>query len=171
MTSIKCAYYDKGYCRNKDSCPIKHPQAECDGSCEERGTCPKRQRIFCKNGKTCVFQPTQSCEFLHKTNEIGTKEDIDSFQSMINIVEEKNKALDAKERKTVNNMEILMEDMKGVAGKIEILSNSRPDNILEWINKATLTELKVKGLSDKIDDIEEEYAKKKWMNKENISEA
>ena len=79
---------------------------------------------------------------------------------MINIVEEKIKALDAKERKTVNTIEILMGDMKGVAGKLESLSNSRPDNMGEWINKVTSTELKVKGLADKIDDIEEEYANK-----------
>ena len=53
-----------------------------------------------------------------------------------------------------------MEDMKGVAGKLESLSNSRPDNMGEWINKVTSTELKVKSLADKIDDIEEEYANK-----------
>ena len=52
-----------------------------------------------------------------------------------------------------------MEDMKGVAGKLESLSNSRPD-MGEWINKVTSTELKVKSLADKIDDIEEEYANK-----------
>ena len=157
---MKCVYYDKGYCRNKDSCSLKHPRIECDGCCEDKRTCPKRHRTVCKNGDTCVFLTTQSCEFLHKPKEICTKEDIESFQSMINIVEDKIKALDAKERKTVNNIEMLMENMKGVAGKLESLSNSQPDNIGEWSTKVTSTESKVKCLVEKVDDIEEEYANK-----------
>ena len=48
-----------------------------------------------------------------------------------------------------------MKDVKGVAGKLESLSNSRPDDKGEWIKKVTSTELKVKSLADKIDDIEE----------------
>ena len=100
MTIMKFVYYDKGYCKNKDSCSLKHPRIECDGCCED-----KRHKTVCKNGDTCVFLTTQSCEFLHKTNEICTKEDIESFQSMINIVEGKIRALDAKEKKTGNNIE------------------------------------------------------------------
>ena len=115
---MKCVYYYKGYRRNKDSCSLEHPRIECDGCCEDKRTCPKRHKTVCKNGKTCVFLTTQSCEFLHKTNEICTKEDTESFQSMITILEEKIKPLDANERKTVNNIEMLSENMKGVAGKL-----------------------------------------------------
>ena len=62
-----------------------------------------------------------------------------------------------KEEKTVNNSEILMKYVQGVAGKLESLSNSRPDDKGEWINKVTSTELKVKSLADKIDDIKAEF--------------
>ena len=94
MTSTKCQYFDKGYCKNKDTCSLKHPLIECEGSCEDRRTCPKRHRVLCKNSKECDFVLTNSCEFLHKADLERTEQQNDVFQSMIKVIEDKISALD-----------------------------------------------------------------------------
>ena len=64
MTS-KCPFFDKGFCKNKNKCTQKHPPQDCDGECEDLNTCPNRHRIECKNGMSCIFIKSNSCEFLH----------------------------------------------------------------------------------------------------------
>ena len=83
MNSEKCQYFDKGYCKSRDKCSLKHPLVECEGSCEDRRICPKRHRVFCKNGNECVFDLTNSCEFLHKADNKSTERHHATLQSMI----------------------------------------------------------------------------------------
>ena len=66
--SNKCHFYDKGYCKNKTNCSQGHPPLDCDGQCEDKISCPKRHRVHCKNGSTCIYIPSNSCEFLHPRN-------------------------------------------------------------------------------------------------------
>lgn len=63
MASGKCAFFDKGYCKNKDQCLNAHPLTDCQGDCEDKRTCKKRHRINCRNGEDCTWN---SCDFLHK---------------------------------------------------------------------------------------------------------
>ena len=63
--SKKCGFFDRGFCKNKNHCPQKHPSQDCQGECEDMNTCPKRHRTECKNGSTCLFQKSNSCEFLN----------------------------------------------------------------------------------------------------------
>ena len=63
--SKKCVFFDRGFCKNKNSCPQKHPSQDCQGECEDMNSCPKRHRTECKNGSTCLFRKSNSCEFLH----------------------------------------------------------------------------------------------------------
>ena len=65
MSTNKCEHFNKGYCKNKNKCSLKHPLAECAGDCEDKRVCPKRHQIPCKNGQECAFFATESCEFLH----------------------------------------------------------------------------------------------------------
>ena len=65
MSTNKCEHFNKGYCKNKNKCSLKHPLAECAGDCEDKRVCPKRHQIPCKNGQECAFFATESCEFSH----------------------------------------------------------------------------------------------------------
>ena len=65
MPARKCVYFYKGYCKNKDSCSLKHPLLKCDGFCKEKRICPKRHRVACKNEDLCIFMT--SSEIMHKT--------------------------------------------------------------------------------------------------------
>ena len=62
----KCTYYDKGFCKNKGQCTNKHPTTNCNSECHDKKTCPFRHRVMCKNGNTCIFLSSKSCEFLHE---------------------------------------------------------------------------------------------------------
>ena len=142
MTSEKCQYFDKGFCRSRDKCSLKHPLVECEGSCEDRRICPKRHRVFCKNGNECVFDLTNSCEFLHKADNKNTEQHRDTLQSMIKHVEGKIEELDKKDKETVNKIDTLVKDT------------------CDWITKVFDTEKEVAALVAKVDDIEEEFSSK-----------
>ena len=47
-------YFDKGYCKNKYQCKQKHPPLECDRQCEYKIKCPKRHKVKCRNGTSCI---------------------------------------------------------------------------------------------------------------------
>ena len=63
--SRKCIFFDRGFCKKKNQCPQMHPSQDCQGECEDMNTCPKRHRTECKNGSSCPFLKSSSCEFLH----------------------------------------------------------------------------------------------------------
>ena len=67
--STKCSFYDKGYCKNKTKCSQIHPPLDCDGQCDNKITCPKRHRVRCKHGNSCIYHMCNSCEFLHLRND------------------------------------------------------------------------------------------------------
>ena len=58
----KCEHHYRGYCKYKDMCPKVHPDADCEGTCEDKRTCMKRHKVNCKNGPSCEWN---SCQFLH----------------------------------------------------------------------------------------------------------
>ena len=62
----KCEHYDKGYKKESNSCLNEHPNADCDGQCQDKKLCPLKNRKFCKDGETCIFHASHACEFFHK---------------------------------------------------------------------------------------------------------
>jgi hypothetical protein len=79
---------------------------------------------------------------------------------LINAVDDKIRALDIKEQKTVLNISIIVEKMNVITTNVEGLMKSQPDDFGEWIEKRIKTDSEVKGLTDKVEDIEEEYSNK-----------
>ena len=60
----KCVFYDKGFCKKKYECEKLHPSTDCNG-CDDKRLCTKRHRISCRNGPSCIYYKSNSCEFLH----------------------------------------------------------------------------------------------------------
>ena len=61
----KCYFFDKGYCKLKSKCLKNHPSSDCKGQCQDKKSCSSRHRVQCKNGNTCIYKASKSCEFLH----------------------------------------------------------------------------------------------------------
>ena len=169
MTSSKCVYFDKGYCRNKDACTQKHPQTECNGSCEDKRICPKRHRILCKNGDQCIFVTSESCKFLHKKNNTeNTESDNTVFKSTIKIIADKLEELTKKEEETVHNISNLKKEFKCTANKLERLLKSQPDDIGEWMTTVVTTQNQVESMEGRVEDIEEEFSNKLEQHEKDI---
>ena len=126
MTS-KCIFFDRGFCKNKSKCPLKHPSQDCQGECEDIKTCPKRHRVQCKNGTTCIFLVSRSCEFLHtdalgeeiKTSEVDILKKLISANGVkINVLEEKLLNLERVLNESAQNVNVLETKL---CKKIEIL--------------------------------------------------
>ena len=67
--SIKCKYFNRGYCKEGSSCDFVHPQSICKefvdvGTCESGQRCPRRHPRKCRywregncwRGSSCAFQ-------------------------------------------------------------------------------------------------------------------
>ena len=65
IMSNKCSYFDRGFCKLKNTCTKKHPSQDCGGQCEDIISCPYRHRMECKNERSCLFVKSNSCENLH----------------------------------------------------------------------------------------------------------
>ena len=61
----KCYFFDKGFCKLKSQCLMKHTSTDCNGQCENKNSCPSRHRVEWKNGKKCNFSSSNFFEFLH----------------------------------------------------------------------------------------------------------
>ena len=139
MSPKKCEHFDKGYCKNKNKCSLKHPLSECAGDCDDKRVCPKRHQIPCKNGQACAFFATESCEFLHHRllHKQNNENDPELINSRVKNIEDRISELDVSSKDTnladkVNNLEKENSEMK------------------------TLT----KSLLDRVHDIDEEYSNK-----------
>ena len=62
MNHNKCAFYNKGYCKNETYCPKLNPNADCVREYGDKRTCKKQHRTQCKN---CISCEWNSCEYLH----------------------------------------------------------------------------------------------------------
>ena len=109
----KCEFYDKGYCKEKNNCPKKHPTNDCDGQCDDLKLCPSRHRKHCKNGENCAFHASHSCEFLHKKEGPLHGVDIEKFQSDLKNIDIKVKAVD----NILENFEKTKDVMEGLENK------------------------------------------------------
>ena len=130
MTSQKCRYYDKGYCKLKENCQDLHPSTDCNGECVNKITCPFRHRVLCKNGNACIFTPSTACEFLHTEEVIYDNNKIVLVEKQLSsvhaqIISLDNKILVLEEQKylviqTVN-------DTNNLKNKIASLTNENRD--------------------------------------------
>ena len=67
IRTIKCTYYDRGFCIFGDKCNNKHPDKVCDDpNCSEEN-CDKRHPNPCKFGIRCNFNRKQICLYSHVT--------------------------------------------------------------------------------------------------------
>ena len=129
----KCPYYDNGYCKNKNTCSMGHPSQDCDGQCQDRISCPMRHRKNCRNGDSCIYLASNSCEFIHEnivhnvdTTSIETlKQDIYNLRCIVNKMDSKLTSLDLIVREVMSNIQLMTtkvnsEDMDIQQNNIEI---------------------------------------------------
>ena len=64
----KCRFYNRGYCKNKDSCKDYHPDSDCPSNCTEY-ECRNRHRQMCRYKNDCYHNYEGKCEYLHQTAE------------------------------------------------------------------------------------------------------
>ena len=62
---IKCPYFDRGFCQNRDECKDKHPKKICDDENCDENLCQKRHPNPCKFGFRCKFFKKNLCLFSH----------------------------------------------------------------------------------------------------------
>ena len=111
--TTKCPFFDMG--KNINKCTQKHPPQDCQGECDDLNTCPNRHRIECKNGPSCIFLQSNSCEYLHAeiwelkpNSEIETLQIITSDYGMrISDIEDKLSTLERLTKESTQNIESL----------------------------------------------------------------
>ena len=65
----KCYHFNRGYCKLKDQCFYHHPTVDCRIKCKVI-TCKYRHRNACKYGDNCYHHKSQTCEYLHESNNL-----------------------------------------------------------------------------------------------------
>ena len=146
---------DSSFCKKKNKCKQKHPPQDCDGECEDLNTCPNRHRIECKNGPSCIFLQSYSCEYLHAeiwklkpNSEIKTLQMITSGYGMrISDIEDKFSTLERLTKKSMQNIksletkfyqkiEIMELKLSKQQQQKKLFKNSKSKTIDEEIRKA-----------------------------------
>ena len=59
----KCYYYNKGYCKKKQTCLFFHPTLDCTEKCSGKNDCKKRHRKKCRYGGRCYHDQQNVCEY------------------------------------------------------------------------------------------------------------
>ena len=104
--NIKFSYYDKWHRKKyKAKCIQRHPPLDCDGQCDDKITCIKRHRVQCKEGTTCIYLKTNSCEYLYT----GSNNQGNISQNTIEQLNTNNKAVELK----LNNIETRLQTFRG----------------------------------------------------------
>ena len=67
IKTLKCLYYDRGYCKHGDECFNKHPNNVCEDEDCFGENCEKRHPNPCKFGIRCKFNRKKLCSYLHAT--------------------------------------------------------------------------------------------------------
>ena len=96
--TTKCFQFDKGYCKNKLDVHRGLPPLDCEGQCEDKIQCPRRHRVKCKNGNSCIYFKYNWCKYIHIENGQHDKSDnsIEHLQSLKEHVETKVTIINAK---------------------------------------------------------------------------
>ena len=88
ITTVKrCKWWNRGFCRDKESCSFSHPLDDChdhlNGGCISRGCNTKRHRKQCKyfNTETGCFRGHR-CEYLHKVMEVTIERQVEEVLEM-----------------------------------------------------------------------------------------
>ena len=83
----KCNYYNRGYCRNGESCPDQHPDKVCeDINCFD-DKCPFRHPNPCKFKYRCVFLRKKICLYFHATTENSYNNKLAEFEKRLKTME------------------------------------------------------------------------------------
>ena len=69
VSSIKCYFFNIGYCKKRDKgCKHIHPEERCVLSKCANKYCLKRHQRPCRYKSNCNFLKTQTFEYIHKEN-------------------------------------------------------------------------------------------------------
>ena len=123
--TIKCRYYNVGFCKHRNECLYLHPEMDCEEQCVAN-KCMKRYRKKCINGQDCFYNSEQKCEFYHETNnqqkgnkKISTKQEninlCEQIKELSIINENKNKIIKSFEAETLKTSQIIDELKKTIA--------------------------------------------------------
>ena len=65
--TIKCPYYDRGYCKYGEECFKIHPDKVCEKPNCFSDKCDKRHPNPCKFGQSCTYNKNNICLYSHVT--------------------------------------------------------------------------------------------------------
>ena len=131
--SEKCKYYDRGYCRNGESCPDQHPDKVCtDINCFD-DKCPLRHPNPCKFKYRYVFQKKKICLYSHVALE-------NSFDNKLEELEKRLKTMEKEKLEFARKVETKFETLEN---KVDILRKSSEDK-----------DKKIIALEKKLNDVE-----------------
>ena len=68
--TIKCRYFNRGFCSQRSNCKYLHPTIDCECSIS---LCPHRHQHTCKNQGDCYYNSLGLCEFKHSQIQIKSK--------------------------------------------------------------------------------------------------
>ena len=79
-SKTKCRYYNRGYCKEGESCDFLHPSEVCqeyvyNGSCPQRNRCQQRHPQSCKFWEQGDCWRGETCAYLHKEKDVDSEND------------------------------------------------------------------------------------------------
>ena len=63
--TIKCRYFNRGFCGKRDQCEYTHLNEDCKDDCMD-SQCPYRHRVTCQSGIDCYYNKRGICKFKHR---------------------------------------------------------------------------------------------------------
>jgi hypothetical protein len=118
----KCVYFNRGYCRNGESCRDNHPDKVCpDPNCFEE-SCELRHPNPCKFGPRCHFNRKKICLYSHATlDNINSDKRFKEFEKRMHLLEKENETIGANFRDFTSKIEKKFETFEK---KIDMLRNT-----------------------------------------------
>ena len=91
--SVKCWYYNRGYCSNGDDCEEKHPDKVCaDEDCFE-DNCENRHPNPCKFGSRCEFHRKKICLNSHDNPANQNDKRCEEVEKIVHVLQKENENL------------------------------------------------------------------------------
>ena len=127
-STIKCRYFNVGYCKLKNECPYNHPEIECDHDCTDK-TCNNRHKKECINGSNCYYNDNNKCEYLHN-NKCEEPKKV-NIKKENKILQEKIEELNVMFRKEIDELNLQLKKKEQIINDF----NEKYNNLSEIHNK------------------------------------
>ena len=103
-TNRICKFYNRGYCKKKDSCSFIHPKTKCSiKNCKDK-QCQNRHLKDCKNWSNRCCKFGSSCEFKHDIEKIKNQVEDSSIVSQ-------NETIITTKENDLNESDLIIEDI------------------------------------------------------------